>query len=685
MKKSIARPRRERNVTYASASAQSSTSGPIRIPSASSSTTVGRTSRPWSRERMAASADAPRTTTSQLRFGCGHCSRHRGHCAQSSLPRMTRSSSATDHAWKGQPVAACGAAPSAVSETEPSPQSPRWPRSPSRSPSRRDPDAARGVDVRPDQPRPHRALVVGGVALGRVAAVAGAVGRVVRARASAARAASAARRGTRRRRAAASRGPRERPVRERHGEQLVRPHRRRRRRPARRRRRAGRAPSARTKRRENDAPPRSPQATSRARRVRPSRAGDAASASIQSALTSTGLPARGVTGTPSMRASIQVSAQPVGALARAARRQRRRRCRSGCRRRGASTISSSVGASSAARSSSPVTRDVPPERVEEPERAVDRVVLERPGVGGVREHPLGDGRGRAPQHLAALVGAAGREEQALVRGHQVARPLAEPRVAGDRGRAGRRSRSRTGRRRARAARRRRRSRPPRATSARPGARRAAHDRGRPAAARRRTAPRPPSPRARRPASSSARERARRPRGPRRSSSPRAASSRARTPRYHAPPGSPARRRRRGRRPRTRSRRPPCSTVGIAVGEALAVHAAPGAERRQLEPHRAGRAEQPVDDADGATGRASSPARARARRRRPASASAARRRSSSNEASSSCPRGSTRAAGPLVRWRAGRRASPTTSTGSSADEAEHPAPPARRRRPTSSPW
>ena len=39
--------------------------------------------------------------------------------------RRTRRTSATDHAWNGQPVAACGAAPSAVSETDPRPHSPR--------------------------------------------------------------------------------------------------------------------------------------------------------------------------------------------------------------------------------------------------------------------------------------------------------------------------------------------------------------------------------------------------------------------------------------------------------------------------------------------------------------------------------------------------------------------------------
>src|SRR3954454_8126026 len=39
--------------------------------------------------------------------------------------RRARSTSATDHAWNGQPLAACGGAPSAVSEIEPSPHSAR--------------------------------------------------------------------------------------------------------------------------------------------------------------------------------------------------------------------------------------------------------------------------------------------------------------------------------------------------------------------------------------------------------------------------------------------------------------------------------------------------------------------------------------------------------------------------------
>jgi len=58
--------------------------------------------------------------------------------------------------------------------------------------------------------------------------------------------------------------------------------------------------------------------------------------------------------------------------------------------------------------------------LEEPERAVDRVVLERPGVGRIGEHALAH-RGRvAGQYPPAFVEAIRLEEQALVRGHRVA-------------------------------------------------------------------------------------------------------------------------------------------------------------------------------------------------------------------------------------------------------------------------
>ncbi len=68
--------------------------------------------------------------------------------------------------------------------------------------------------------------------------------------------------------------------------------------------------------------------------------------------------------------------------------------------------------------------------VHEPQRAVGGVVLQGAGVGRVGQHALGDRAAGPQQRSAALVVAAGGEEQALVRGHRVARPLAEPRVAG---------------------------------------------------------------------------------------------------------------------------------------------------------------------------------------------------------------------------------------------------------------
>ena len=55
------------------------------------------------------------------------------------LSRRARNNSATDHAWNGQPVARWGGSPSAVSDTEPSPHSPRCASSPSRTPFTSDP------------------------------------------------------------------------------------------------------------------------------------------------------------------------------------------------------------------------------------------------------------------------------------------------------------------------------------------------------------------------------------------------------------------------------------------------------------------------------------------------------------------------------------------------------------------
>ncbi len=85
-----------------------------------------------------------------------------------------------------------------------------------------------------------------------------------------------------------------------------------------------------------------------------------------------------------------------------------------------------------------VTRplDVAADGVQEPQRPVGGVVLERAGVCRVREHALAQ-RGRvAQQEPPALVLAPGLEEQALVGGHRVSRPVAEPRVARDDGRPG---------------------------------------------------------------------------------------------------------------------------------------------------------------------------------------------------------------------------------------------------------
>jgi chemotaxis protein methyltransferase CheR len=56
-------------------------------------------------------------------------------CVRRRASRRARSSSATDHAWNGQPVAPCGGSPSAVSDTDPSPQSPRCASRPSSTPS----------------------------------------------------------------------------------------------------------------------------------------------------------------------------------------------------------------------------------------------------------------------------------------------------------------------------------------------------------------------------------------------------------------------------------------------------------------------------------------------------------------------------------------------------------------------
>ncbi len=157
------------------------------------------------------------------------------------------------------------------------------------------------------------------------------------------------------------------------------------------------------------------------------------SARSHSAFTSTGFPARGVTGAavdarvhPGERPALgALPEQRVGGSTPMPKRVPSRWCCTICERTGASSAPRSVVAGDG---------DVAVDRVDEPERAVDRVVLERSGVGRVREHALGDGRGGRPQHLASLVVAVRREVEALVRGHQVARPLAEPRIPRDGGR-----------------------------------------------------------------------------------------------------------------------------------------------------------------------------------------------------------------------------------------------------------
>ena len=78
-------------------------------------------------------------------------------------------------------------------------------------------------------------------------------------------------------------------------------------------------------------------------------------------------------------------------------------------------------------------RNVTVDRVQEPQRAVDGVVLRAAGVGRVRQHPLRERLRRPEQQAASLVDAAGGQQQPLVGGHGVAGPVAEPRVAGDDG------------------------------------------------------------------------------------------------------------------------------------------------------------------------------------------------------------------------------------------------------------
>ena len=346
-----------------------------------------------------------------------------------------------------------------------------------------------------------------------------------------------------------------------------------------------------------------------------------------------------------MRASIHVSAQPSAPWAQqavAASTPIPKRVPSRWRE----TISASAGAELGAEVVVTGDRDVAAERVDEPERAVGGVVLERARVGRVREHPLGEGRGRASQRPAPLLEPAGGEEQALVRRHQ-RRATTRRTTDSRRPRSGRRGqitnwsaastsccvdgpgapeRARRALRRALA----------RRLHDRCGARKLAVERG----GRRRDLV------SSSPGSSSA------PKVPAaqrssRSFRPRAASSRARTPRYQAPPGSPAgagdpvgaleheavrgRLDRRDRRPRS-ARRGRCATCRAASARACTGRSA--RMRRWTTPDRA------------AAVRHRQLALER-RRPRPASASAARRRRASNETSSSWPRGSTRAVAPFV--------------------------------------
>ena len=85
-------------------------------------------------------------------------------------------SSPSDHAWNGQPRGVCGASPSAISNRCPRPAiAERARRAARRTASRASRasrrvvavDAQPRVDERADEPRPHRALVIGAVALRR--------------------------------------------------------------------------------------------------------------------------------------------------------------------------------------------------------------------------------------------------------------------------------------------------------------------------------------------------------------------------------------------------------------------------------------------------------------------------------------------------------------------------------------
>ena len=202
--------------------------------------------------------------------------------------------------------------------------------------------------------------------------------------------------------------------------------------PGRRRRPAGRGrPRGRTARERGPGAPRAARAS---RSVAERAARRSSSASIQSAFTSTGLPTRGVTGTPSTaRPSTSAPDRPrpgaagrrrvdadsearagemavddrLAAPGRAPRRGRRLRCTATCR-------------------PSAWTNQSVPSAVLYSSVPVSAVFASMPSetVAAARSSAV-----------ASLLRASGREEEPLVGGHQVARPLAEPGVAGNRRRA----------------------------------------------------------------------------------------------------------------------------------------------------------------------------------------------------------------------------------------------------------
>ena len=273
--------------------------------------------------------------------------------------------------------------------------------------------------------------------------------------------------------------------------------------------------------------------------------------------------------------------------------------------------------------------------------------------------------------VPALVGPAGGQEQPLVGRHRVARPRAEPRVAGDRRRARSAWRRRTGRRRARAARRPS-SAAPAGAPARGPRSRAAATMSRPAAAAARGAPRQAVTSRRRRWPASAVNRA---------GSPEVlvggepalgllAGVHAAVPlaaRLPAGPGDPV-----GAARTTKPVGDGARPRGAAVAVALAVRVAPGAQR--LSSSVTGPPASSRCTTATRAGRAPSRARAPAPRRRARQRQRGRPSSRSNAARCSCPAGSTVPLGPLVGGRAGPARSPAARrTGSSAASPSMPAP------------